>query len=405
MSINLIIAESKCCGCGACSAACPKKAITMIPNERGGFVFPIIDNTKCIECGACEKVCQYHYPCEKNSVKQVYASAIRDNRIMKSSSGGAFIEIATQFIKSGGVVFGVKMKRIGNRIFPIHILVDNISDIEMLQGSKYAQSDMTGVFSQIKSLLNKNKKVLFSGTPCQVAGLKSYLKKEYNNLFTVDMICHGVPSSKMFNDYLEFLGKKLHGEVIDYKFRDKHLGWGINMRVYFKNKAGKVVEKIIPPEMSSYFSMFLKSYITRESCIGCCYASANRMGDITLGDYWGVNTAHPEEVIAKRLDYNKGVSCVFVNTAKGQRMFEEYGFEMESVPSEYKVAVRFNSQAEKPVDAPLNRNMVLDAYADGGYYAVDRFYWDLIGMKKYIFYIKNAIPRKIRVYLKRKLGK
>lgn len=367
MSINLILAENKCCGCGACSIACPKKAISMVPNQKGGFIFPFIDNSKCIECGACENVCQYHNPCERNSVKEVYASAIKDNRIMRSSSGGAFVEIATQFIKSGGVVFGVAMTHINNQIKPTHILVDDISDINVLQGSKYAQSDMKDVFSKIQSFLIENRKVLFSGTPCQVAGLKTYLKRDFSNLYTVDMICHGVPSSKMFNDYLDFLGTKMSGEIIDYTFRDKQLGWGINMRAYLKKRDGKIIEKIIPPEMSSYFSLFLKSHITRESCIGCCYASADRVGDITLGDYWGVNTAHPEAVNTKRLDYNKGVSCLFVNTEKGKSLFDEYGFDMEHVPSDYKIAVRFNSQAEKPVKAPLNRNKVLEDYAEDGF--------------------------------------
>lgn len=405
MSINLILAENKCCGCGACSTVCPKKAISMVPNEKGGFIFPLIDNSKCIECGACEKVCQYHNPCERNSVKQVYASAVKDDRILKSSSGGAFVELATQFIRSGGVVCGVAMSHVEDQIKPMHMFVDDISDIEALQGSKYAQSDMTGVFSKVRSLLSEDREVLFSGTPCQVAGLKSYLKKSYSNLYTVDMICHGVPSSKMFNDYLDFLGRKMDGEIIDYKFRDKQLGWGINMRVYLKKKDGRIVEKVIPPEMSSYFSLFLKSHITRESCIGCCYASANRTGDITLGDYWGVNTAHPEAVNTNRLDYNKGVSCVFVNTDKGRRLFEKYGFGMECVESDYKVAVRFNGQAEKPVEAPLNRNMVLEAYAEKGYPAVDKFYWDLIGMKKFIYYVKNTIPRSFRVKIKRLLKK
>lgn len=405
MSIDLIIAENKCCGCGACSEVCPKQAIKMIPNEKGGFVFPKIDKIKCVECGACENVCQYHYPCKKNNVKQVYASAIGDERVMKSSSGGAFVEIATQFVQSGGVVVGVAMKHIDNQIKPIHIFVNDIFGIESLQGSKYAQSDMTGVFSKVRFLLVEGKSVLFSGTPCQVAGLKSYLKKEYSNLYTIDMICHGVPSAKMFNDYLKFLEEKLNREIIDYKFRDKKLGWGINMRVYIKNSAGKVSEKIIPPEMSSYFSLFLKSHITRESCIGCCYASANRVGDITLGDYWGINTAHPEAFNARKLDYNKGVSCVFVNTEKGRYIFDTYGSSMERVLSDYRIAVRFNSQAEKPVAAPVNRDKVLAAYAEEGYYAVDKFYWNLIGMKKYAFYIKNAIPRSLRVYLKRILGK
>lgn len=405
MSINLVITENKCCGCGTCSQVCPKQAIRMVPNKKGGFIFPEIDQTKCIKCGACEKACQYHYPCEKNSVKQVYASAISDNRILRSSSGGAFVEIATQFIKSGGIVVGVAMKYDNDLIRPIHIIVDKYSDVSILQGSKYAQSELGDVFVKIKLLLLEGRHVLFSGTPCQVAGLKKYLRKEYDNLFTIDMICHGVPSTKMFNDYLQFLGKKLNGKIVDYKFRDKQLGWGINMRAFLKKDTGKVIEKIIPPEMSSYFSLFLKSHITRESCIGCCYASPDRIGDITLGDYWGVNTVHSEHVNSKKLDYKKGVSCVFVNSEKGQYIFHTYASDMEFVLSDYTTAVRFNGQAEKPVVAPRNRDIALMTYAENGYAALDEFYWNLIGIKKYYFYLKNVLPRSIRVYLKRKLGK
>ena len=168
MSIELLCDKKYCCGCGACSQVCPKKAITMREDEYG-FCYPFINEKKCIECGACLKVCQYHNPVMRYAVSSTYAAAINDERILKSSSGGAFVELATQFIRSGGVVCGVAMSHVEDQIKPMHMFVDDISDIEALQGSKYAQSDMTGVFSKVRSLLSEDREVLFSGTPCQVA--------------------------------------------------------------------------------------------------------------------------------------------------------------------------------------------------------------------------------------------
>lgn len=400
MSVKLVVSEDQCCGCGTCSIICPRSAITMCENDYG-FLFPVIDHSKCIECGACTSVCQYHIEVEKHPVSNVFAAAIRDNRIMASSSGGVFAEIAHCFISSGGVVVGAAM--IANS--PQHVLIDCLDDIPKLQGSKYAQSDLNNVFSSIKEVLNSGIKVLFSGTPCQVAGLKSYLRRDYANLYTVDVICHGVPSSKMFHDYLKFCSRKYGGTVLEFRFRDKRLGWGTNMRAIIQTNRNLVKERAIAPEMSSYFSMFLRSDITRDSCIGCRYASKERVADISLGDYWGIHIAHPEAVCSGYLDDNKGISCVFINTSKGQSLFDQVAVQLNVVKSDYSLAVRFNGQAEKPVQAKPTRRHALDIYKCYGYSKLDSYYWEIIGKRKYYYLIKNLIPRNVRLCIKKKLGK
>lgn len=404
MSIELLCDKKYCCGCGACSQVCPKKAITMREDEYG-FCYPFINEKKCIECGACLKVCQYHNPVMRYAVSSTYAAAINDERILKSSSGGAFAEIARIFIRSGGTVVGAAMTKEEGWLEPVHRFVESENEIPQIQGSKYVQSNLNNTYTEVKTRLQKGERVLFSGTPCQIAGLRAYLKRDYDSLYTVDVICHGVPNARMFNEYIRLYSKKMKGEIVDYRFRDKQLGWGINMRAYIDMKSGRQIEKIVPPEMSSYFSLFLRSDITRESCINCCYASSKRVADMTLGDYWGINTAHPDAIKNKILDDKQGVSCVFINTDKGKKLFEEMRGNIAAVHSDYQTAIRFNGQAERPVKEPKTRKRALESYRNGGYEALERYYWSTVGNKKYYYLIKNIIPRRIRVFIKKKMGK
>lgn len=402
--MDLIISKQKCSACGACMQTCAKDAIQLKPDEYG-FLYPIIDDTRCVDCGACKLHCHYHHPQERNSVISTYASMIKDESIKRSSSGGVFVKLAESFIQNGGVVIGCAMNHSDDCVYSEHIVVSNVSDLHRLQGSKYVQSRMGDIYKKTKTLLKKEVRVLFSGTPCQIAGLKAYLCRDYLNLYLVDVICHGVPNEIMFNGYLKKLSEKIKGKIYDYKFRDKELDWGINMRAFAISEKGEKIEKVIPPEDSSFFRLFLSSHITRESCIGCCYADANRLGDITLGDYWGIHYFHPEESKTKFIDNQKGVSAVLVNSPKGEEMYACIKKSINSVDSKFTFVQEHNSQVVRPVTAPFDRDKALESFKVKGYEGIEEFYYQKIGLKKYFYKIKNFIPRRYRVYLKKLIGK
>lgn len=214
-----------CCGCGACMNACPKDAIIM-KSDKYGFIYPHINLQKCIECGLCVKSCRF-INSETSAPQKVYAAANQNyNEIMNSASGGVFTAVAREFLKSGGVVFGATLSFDNGHANPHHIQIESVDDLWKLQGSKYVHSEIEFTYSHARIALQAGKKVLFSGTPCQIAGLKSYLKKDYNGLYTIDLICHGVPSGQFFDDYIQHKTHHIGATIKSFNFRDKHLGWG-----------------------------------------------------------------------------------------------------------------------------------------------------------------------------------
>lgn len=223
--VEIVLYENKkdCCACGACLNVCPKGAISMKPDDQG-FVYPEIDRDKCIECGGCKQVCKFRSS-ELRTVKTVYASTIADDQqIMGAASGGMFTAAALSILKTGGVVFGAALTFDEGRANPHHIVIEDKIELWKLQGSKYVHSAVGDTYHQAKMYLAQGRNVLYSGTPCQIAGLKSYLGKEYDNLYTMDLICHGVPSADFFDGYIQQLNKKYHGKITHYCFRDKAKG-------------------------------------------------------------------------------------------------------------------------------------------------------------------------------------
>ena len=400
--LQILENQEACVGCGACASACSKKCIEMKMN-REGFFYPMVRTSMCVGCEKCKSVCPVLNISKPENIDTRAFAAYCYNEMIRysSTSGGIFTLLCTWVIAHGGVIYGAAYD---DHFKVVHIQCNSIEEVRKIQQAKYSQSDLSDCFNRIKEKINKKQYVLFSGTPCQVNALKSFLGKETPYLYLVDLICHGVPSPKVWNQYIAYRSEKDNGGEypLTINMRSKETGWPA-YSVSFEYKTGyKYLQK---NNLDPYMRAFVKNLCLRKSCYECKFNGIKRVSDLTLGDYWGVNTAHPEAVNTNRLDYNKGVSCVFVNTDKGRRLFEKYGFGMECVESDYKVAVRFNGQAEKPVEAPLNRNMVLEAYAEKGYPAVDKFYWDLVGMKKFIYYVKNTIPRSFRVKIKRLLKK
>lgn len=300
--------KSECCGCSACQQVCHKKAIKMCADSEG-FLYPEKDVSLCDNCGMCEKVCCFVKPIYNTKEKpSVYAAYIKnEDERKKSSSGALFYVIAKAVIERGGIVYGAVLDE---NMQAKHIGVDTLEALESLRGSKYVQTNQDNVYIEVRNNLKNGRLVYFTGTPCQIAGLKSFLRKSYPNLITSDLICHGVPSQKLFDLHIKYLSNKYGGNIVDYKFRDNS-GWcGCEIVTYYKNNVLK--KKILPTyELSPYLYSFMYGLANRYSCYKCPFATIPRQGDITLADFWGVKKFFPN------LDVSKGCSLVIVNNMIG----------------------------------------------------------------------------------------
>lgn len=305
--------KHKCCGCTACVSVCPKDCISM-SEDKEGFLYPVVDSVKCIDCGLCEKVCPVLHPLKNEAEPLVYAAINSDESIrMQSSSGGIFTLLAESVIDNGGVVFGACFDRDWN---VVHDYTETKEGLAKFRGSKYVQSNVGNSFSQVKIFLDAGREVLFSGTPCQVSGLKYYLRKPYPNLLTVDLVCHGVPSPEVWRKYLQETVCKAYGikknksavnlcdYISDIKFRAKDKGWK-KYSFKFEYKDGRI--EINPFYENPYMNIFLSNLSLRPSCYACPAKLNNVQSDITLADFWGVNKIDPN------IDDDKGCGLLFLN--------------------------------------------------------------------------------------------
>lgn len=397
--MKLVNNKDKCCGCGLCALKCPKKAIEM-KEDKYGFVYPYIDEDKCINCGICKKVCNYKKNIQSDFNKETFVVVAKDDETLKTTaSGGAFTAIASSFIENGGVVFGCSLEQENEKFKVMHIKVDNVKDLDKLKGSKYVQSDINNIYMQIMDELNNGKKVLFSGTPCQVSAIKAFTKN-HEHLYTVGLICHGGSSNKMFNDFIDFLNKKNGIKIINFIFRDKTKGWGLFAKItYKKNK--KVNTKIIPCIYLSYYQMFIDSLTYRDNCYTCPFASENRVEDITLGDYWGIEYVHPEYLQNKLIDSKKGVSCLIVNSYKGKNLLDNCNRKMNILSSTFDKAKSYNKNLYEPSIINSKRKEILDIYSTKDYFAVNKWYKKNNMKKIFIRSIWFKLPYVLKVLIKR----
>lgn len=312
------ITRGECCGCYACKEVCPTDAIQML-QDKEGFYYPHVNKEKCIKCGLCERVCVKRENSQIVSYEpeypKVYSAINKDETArMASTSGGVFQALSKYAIEQReGVVVGVKFDEEMNAV---STLATTMNDVKAFYGSKYVKSEIDGVYAKVKEQLNAGKFVLYSGLPCECAGLKAYLRKDYENLFLCEILCHAAPSPKVFKTYLKFLSIKYKSPITNVVFRDKRDGWLIHkcsMVIEFKDRKPLVVNS----RRNNYFRNFLLDNIQRPGCSKCSFVGRQRVGDITIGDFWGIH--HIDEEMFD----DKGTSAIMVNTKKGEKVFEE----------------------------------------------------------------------------------
>lgn len=304
--------KTKCSGCHACSSICPNQCISM-KEDAEGFLYPLVNMNNCINCGLCEKICPIVNYCSPkvDECGLAYAAVSKFDSIREnSSSGGIFSIFAERVIENNGVVFGA----VFDSNFSVQtICVDTKEDLSKLRGSKYVQSIIGQSYQEAKRYLETGRTVLFSGTPCQIGGLYSYLKKGYDNLLTIDFICHGVPSPLVWRKYLDCQKKKAQSDIANISFRQKNSGWkNFSVLIEFKNNYTYLVQHDNDP----YMRAFIDNFSLRPSCYNCAFKTKDRIADITLADFWGVENIYPE------IDDDKGTSIIVIHSKKAKNIFD-----------------------------------------------------------------------------------
>ena len=332
-----------CCGCNSCFNICPKNAIDMLEDEYG-FKYPKINKEKCIDCDMCKKVCPIINKNEIENEPKAYACINKDEETrLKSSSGGIFTLLAETILDLKGVAFGAQFDSDFN---VIHSYTENKEEIYKFRGSKYLQSNIGDSFKQVKKFLDEGRYVLFTGTPCQVEGLYSFLKKDYEKLYTQDIICHGVPSPKVWKKYKEELEKYKKSKIVEINFRDKSTGWSTYSLKYMFNNKKLYIEKNVN---SKYMKAFLNDISLRDSCYECKFKTENRNSDITLADFWGIQNVIPE------MHDNKGTSLLILNSKKGKKIFEIIKAKIEFEEVNIEEAIKYNPSMVKSATKPKKR--------------------------------------------------
>ena len=382
-NVNDHIAQNLCVGCGSCAAKCPKNCISMQEGDKG-FLYPFVNVSECVDCGLCVKVCPTEYQLETFEPQSVYAARLKDIDLLQSAtSGGAFTALAIGVLKEAGLVCGASWN---NAMEVSHVCISSIDELHRLQGSKYVQSSSYNCFNTIKNALNDGVKVLYSGTGCQVAGLRSFLQKDYKNLFTIELVCHGVPSPGLFRKYIEWLSTKTGGKVTSFKFRSKHRRpTGEHSEFFYicnnKEYMGRSYE-------DPYYGSFLQGKTLRPSCYNCLFKHKKRVADITLGDFWGIEKSHPS------FPTMNGHSLVIVNTDKGGILINNVSESLDLVESCWSEAVLRNHSLIKTVLPPNN---------DFNLNSLTLFDKDLAVKISFKDKIKNRIPWKMKWILKKYL--
>lgn len=383
--MNNIEQIENCVGCRLCEKICPNSSITMVYDNEG-FLVPKVDINSCLNCGICLKECCQNKNEKLSKIRKVYAARLKNDEVNleKSTSGGTFYALAKYVLKNKGVVFGAVYDE---NLKVKHSMIDKVEELYKLQGSKYVQSDPLNTYELTKEYLNKGIIVLYSGTPCQITALKRYLNKDYSNLVTVDLLCFGVPSPGLFGSYIKWLENKYKCKIKKYTFRKCY--WGLLYRSEIEDVNSN--KKLLSPN-DPYMLGFLKRKTHRKCCYNCKYNSEYRVGDITLGDYWGI-----EKISPKLLDGN-GISRIFINTIKGEEIFNIVGKEMNVYYSADSCEKSLFEKEE--VNYLEERKNIYDGYEKDNYF--DTKLRLSINFKNRVF---GMFPHKFQLKVKRILAK
>ena len=343
-----------CCGCSACSQACPKQCIIMV-NDEEGLLYPQIDIDTCINCNKCERVCPI---INQNSAQKpivAYAAKNKNDQIrLISSSGGIFTLLAEKTINNNGVVFGAKFN---NKWDVIHDYTEKLDGIGAFRGSKYVQSQIGDNYKKVQKFLQEGREVLFSGTPCQIAGLHRFLNKTYHNLITIDTICHGVPSPMVWQKYIQQYHQK---QITDISFRDKTNGWKNYEFVIASNQHTIIREKRVN---NVFMNLFLSDLCLRPSCSNCPAKNGSSHSDITIADFWGVEHEIPI------FDDDKGCNLVLINSIKGADIFNS--LDCKKVETNFENAIKYNTSYNKSVNEPKYRTYFFKNFHKKGFAIYD----------------------------------
>jgi len=360
--------KTLCSGCSACEFVCGQKAITM-REDIEGFLYPHIDMSKCIDCKLCEKRCpmtvENRIKTEIDFEPEIYGAWAKNNKIAEESATAGICSIISEYvIDQGGVVFGVQLNN--SKQCTEHIKVTDKDGLALIRGSKYIQSDVGDSYSDAEKCVKNGQLVLYTGTPCQIAGLKAYLKIKYDNLITIDLICHGVFSKNIYQKEFQYLQKKYEGEILNFKFRSKKvLGWlmggGIVNFDVIRNGKSKHIE--IPAKFSPMYHAFIGVsdgiyYTLRPACYSCKFKVKERVSDIMVGDFWGIDKCHNDKLTFERRKY--GISLVSVNTQKGKDMFSKIRNRIDFFKTTREKAFQQPDLLGKKQDIPHKRYEIYD---------------------------------------------
>lgn len=394
--------KKNCCGCSACVQNCPKKCI-VLECDQEGFLYPIVNKEICIDCGLCEQSCPIINENSSCTPNEVYAAINPDiEKRELSSSGGVFSAIAEYVIENGGVVFGA---RFNEKWDVVHDYAETKEGVQAFRGSKYVQSIIGDSYKKTKAFLNEGRFVLFSGTPCQISGLNQFLRKDYNNLYTVSVVCHGVPSPRVWNDYKSFIERspqrsnsltsifcqENNSIIKSLSFRDKRNGWKkygfaaelITQKTQLdvKRQIGRSIYE--PLQNNLFLQGFIRDLYLRPSCYDCRFRSGKSHSDITLADYWRIEEFYPE------FDDDKGVSLILVNTPKGKSLLSELSLRL--LPTTYEQGYYGNHSLELNPEVPINRAMFWADYERDGIKAIKKHLPHISVFVKIKILVKKAL--------------
>lgn len=377
--------KTKCCGCSACANICPKNCISMKPNEDG-FLYPITNVVECVACGLCEKICpviQSKKQSTNGTILAAFGGNTKDEQLREnSSSGGIFGMLAKILFAENGVVVGAAFS---DDFYSVrHTCIEIKDELYRLQGSKYLQSEINYSYKKVKEFLLRGRKVLFTGTPCQVAGLKAYLGKEYDNLFTQDVICHGTPSPMIWKKYVQYRELVSGGTVQRMSFRHKKYGWKTYSVFFGFSKNTEYVKKL---SIDPYMQVFLRDIDLRPSCYDCAFKNGTSGSDITLADYWGVQDEDPE------LDDDKGTSLIIIHTPKGFEIFKKIQTKLNCKSIDLEKAIKHNPSYYESAHLPKKREKFFEEVRNGQIDSVMKKYASPVSL---VQKVKNKIKRIIK---------